>query len=262
MADTPAQAALRAAFDSKLSVIPQTLSSEQQTQAQTNMGGPFLPLTGGTVSGTITATGFSGPLTGNASTASAWETAITITVSGDATGSVSIDGADNAALNLTIANNSVTNEMLAADSVTFSKVDADDVATQAEAEAGASNSAFMTPLRVAQAIAAQGLNPNAYVIETYSNGSGWYRVWSDGLIEQGGEVYASESFTVVTFIKPFSSTPLRTVYNLAQKTTPYGNIKNWTCICDVITNVNMSVFVKDGNNVLKTGDGFWYAFGY
>ena len=155
MADTPAQASLRAAFDSKLSVIPQTLNSGQQTQAQTNMGGPFLPLTGGTVAGTITATGFSGPLTGNASTASAWATPITMTVSGDATGSVSIDGSDNATLNLAIANSSVTNAMLAASSVTFSKVASGDVATQAEAESGTANNSFMTPLRVAQAIAAQ-----------------------------------------------------------------------------------------------------------
>lgn len=53
MADTPAQASLRAAFDSKLSVIPQTLNSGQQTQAQTNMGGPFLPLSGGTLTGAL-----------------------------------------------------------------------------------------------------------------------------------------------------------------------------------------------------------------
>lgn len=169
MADTPAQASLRAAFDSKLSVIPQTLNSGQQTQAQTNMGGPFLPLTGGTVAGTITATGFSGPLTGNASTASAWATPITMTVSGDATGSVSIDGSDNATLNLAIANSSVTNAMLAASSVTFSKVNSGDVATQAEAEAGTVNNAFMTPLRVAQAIAASSGNVTFNVFPDYSS---------------------------------------------------------------------------------------------
>ena len=200
MADTPAQASLRAAFDSKLSVIPQTLNSEQQTQAQTNMGGPFLPLTGGTVAGTITATGFSGPLTGNASTASAWETSITMTVSGDATGSVSIDGSDNATLNLAIGNSSVTNAMLAASSVTFSKVASGDVATQAEAESGTANNSFMTPLRVAQAIAARGSSANAYVVETYHSGTSWYRIWSDGWIEQGGH----GTGTACTFLKPFT----------------------------------------------------------
>lgn len=53
MADTPAQAALRAAFNSKLSVIQQTLTSEQQTQAQTNIGGPFLPQSGGKLAGVL-----------------------------------------------------------------------------------------------------------------------------------------------------------------------------------------------------------------
>lgn len=38
MADTPEQAALRAAFNIKLSVIAQTLSADQQTQALTNLG--------------------------------------------------------------------------------------------------------------------------------------------------------------------------------------------------------------------------------
>lgn len=38
MADTPVQAALREAFNSKLSVIPQTLSQEKQTQARANIG--------------------------------------------------------------------------------------------------------------------------------------------------------------------------------------------------------------------------------
>lgn len=37
MADTPVQAALREAFNSKLSVIPQTLSQEKQTQARANI---------------------------------------------------------------------------------------------------------------------------------------------------------------------------------------------------------------------------------
>ena len=44
------------------------------------------------------------------------------------------------------------------------------------------------------------------IVETYSNGTSWYRVWSDGWCEQGGEVSniatGSGTFTV-TFLKPF-----------------------------------------------------------
>lgn len=325
MADTPAQAALRAAFDSKLSVIPQTLSSSQQTQARTNIGalgetekavsatmadrfsanrsisltgaitgsassnfsgnvgiattytvmdgatasaagaagavpapaagendeflrgdGTWQPVPNNAVlqtasssngnypillkettgtstttdgaifdanvyvnpsTGVLTANGFVGNLTGNASTASEWATARTITLSGDATGSVSIDGSANATLNLTIANSSVTNAMLAASSVTFAKVNSGDVATQAEAEAGTANNSFMTPLRVAQAIAAHGASADAYVVETYHSDTSWYRVWSDGFVEQGG--FSNSPYgqiITVTLIKPLTTT--------------------------------------------------------
>ena len=44
------------------------------------------------------------------------------------------------------------------------------------------------------------------VIETYQNGNNWYRVWSDGWIEQGGQVTpASPSVAyTVNFLKPFA----------------------------------------------------------
>ena len=31
-----------------------------------------------------------------------------------------------------------------------------------------------------------GNNPKPHIVETYRNGSSWYRVWSDGWCEQGG----------------------------------------------------------------------------
>ena len=41
-------------------------------------------------------------------------------------------------------------------------------------------------------------------IETYSNGTEWYRVWNDGWKEQGGLITGAK--TVLTFNKPFSNT--------------------------------------------------------
>lgn len=54
-------------------------------------------ITGGKIDTTTTiqAAGFTGPLTGNASTASKWATTRTISLTGDATGSASIDGSGN-----------------------------------------------------------------------------------------------------------------------------------------------------------------------
>lgn len=52
--------------------------------------------------------------------------------------------------------------------------------------------------------AASNLNSKGIrtVIETYKNGNHWYRIWSDGWIEQGGYSYPATS--TVTFLKPFS----------------------------------------------------------
>lgn len=55
----------------------------------------------------VRARAFIGALTGNASTASKWVTARTITLAGDLTGNVSIDGSANVTLTATIAANSV-----------------------------------------------------------------------------------------------------------------------------------------------------------
>lgn len=62
-----------------------------------------LPLTGGTVTGSITAPTFIGALTGNASTATTLQTSRTLSVSGDATGSAEFNGSANAAIALTLA---------------------------------------------------------------------------------------------------------------------------------------------------------------
>lgn len=55
---------------------------------------------------TVTATTFAGALSGNAATASKWATARTLTLSGDASGSVSLDGTANKTLTVTVNDNS------------------------------------------------------------------------------------------------------------------------------------------------------------
>lgn len=48
---------------------------------------------------------------------------------------------------------------------------------------------------------------NAYVVKTYHSGKSWYRVWSDGFVEQGG--FADSPFAqviTVTLIKPLTTT--------------------------------------------------------
>lgn len=47
-----------------------------------------------------------------------------------------------------------------------------------------------------------------YVTETFSDGTNWYRKWSDGWLEQGGVNNTGTSGNVtITFLKPYQSTP-------------------------------------------------------
>ena len=46
----------------------------------------------------------------------------------------------------------------------------------------------------------------AYITETWHSGANWYRVWSDGFIEQGGTLIGKQSTqAVITFHKPFKN---------------------------------------------------------
>lgn len=74
-----------------------------------------------TISGlsSITSTGFTGALTGNADTATALATARTLSISGDGTGSASFDGSGNADIALTLAAGAVENSMLANDGISL-----------------------------------------------------------------------------------------------------------------------------------------------
>ena len=67
------------------------------------------------------------------------------------------------------------------------------------------------------------LKPKAYIVETYRNGTEWYRVWSDGWLEQGGRYRApSTAIHTITFLKPFANTE----YTLSTQTgDPVNN--NW-----------------------------------
>ena len=71
-------------------------------------------------------------------------------------------------------------------------------------------------------------SPSEYVIEYWRQGTEWYRIWSDGLVEQGG--YSTEDN--ITFSLPFSDTnyTLTAAYNRGGTTTSgnFNYIKSWT----------------------------------
>lgn len=70
----------------------------------------------------VHAANFFGALTGNASTATAWQTGRIIAIGNDATGSASVDGTANVTINITLANNAVTTGKIADANVTTAKI--------------------------------------------------------------------------------------------------------------------------------------------
>ena len=68
-------------------------------------------------------------------------------------------------------------------------------------------SKVMSAVAQVQADVGAILKPNAYVTKTWHSGTSWYRVWSDGFIEQGGVATVGDSdYAPVTFPHPFSNT--------------------------------------------------------
>lgn len=88
-----------------------------------------------------------------------------------------------------------------------------------------------------------GLNAKAYVTETWSSGTEWYRVWSDGFIEQGGHGKNS----TCTFSKAFSNTNY--TFNV-QPSSGYTSHPDWIAA------------YENRNSRKKTGTGItWYEGG-
>ena len=91
------------------------------------------------------------------------------------------------------------------------------------------------------------LNP-AVVVTNYVNGTNWYRVWSDGWIEQGGRGGGTYS---KTFLKAFRDT------NYTLIVTPLSTDgSNDNCMVKAISTTGFTAWVESNNS------GFWYACGY
>lgn len=99
---------------------------------------------------------------------------------------------------------------------------------------------------------------SGFVKETWKSGTSWYRIWSDGWIEQGGHFSWNGAWTTLTFNRPFTTT---NYYinggGYRSDSSPYQcmiDFKDWgTSSC--------SVWSSDDNTsnpcVMK-----WYACGY
>lgn len=109
----------------------------------------------------------------------------------------------------------------------------------------------------AGAVLGQLANVNAasrgYLVDSYHNGTEWYRIYSDGWIEQGGEVGASGQ-TTVTFPKAFSNT------NYTVVATSIGTNGEIYAQCIQRTSATQMTIYNHGGSAAFAKS--WYACGY
>ena len=96
-----------------------------------------------------------------------------------------------------------------------------------------------------------------FIVESYINGDNWYRIWSDGWIEQGGTVSVPSSGTALTYLKPFSNTNYSIVSGGASDS--YPGCGNTSCYNKTITGCSMWTSDDSSFNV---GYLAWIANGY
>lgn len=99
----------------------------------------------------------------------------------------------------------------------------------------------------------------AVVVENYKSGNNWYRVWSDGWIEQGGKTTNTSGAQNITFLKPFSDTNYFVCKNMnCSYGTAVAAPSQYSCY-------NIST---TGFTTTNIGSGYsqspsqWYACGY
>ncbi len=97
------------------------------------------------------------------------------------------------------------------------------------------------------------LNDNPKIIETYQNGTSWYRVYSDGWCEQGGLLGTTPTSTVVTLLKPYPNTNY--LIFLAINSTTNDNANTYIARLKTVNNFSI------GTGVTFNGMA-WKACGY
>ena len=106
------------------------------------------------------------------------------------------------------------------------------------------------------------LESRKYIVETWNEGTEWYRVWSDGWIEQGGQSYnAVNSEITIQLHKPYTNSD----YFITQTTGFNGawsqTVTGWHIPATIVSVTNSSFIIHfysgNGLNIRR-----WYTCGY
>ena len=101
------------------------------------------------------------------------------------------------------------------------------------------------------------LESRKYIVETWNEGTEWYRVWSDGWIEQGGHKLVHN---YIYFIKNFSNTNYIIVGNTSNATSSTDEQYYANNPVNFTAKTKSSAYIRLYNNAVFGID--WYACGY
>lgn len=93
------------------------------------------------------------------------------------------------------------------------------------------------------------------IIKEYREGTEWYRIYSDGYLEQGGLLNGSTSIQSVNFLIPFTENPTLT---FTRTTTRADRSYDNEIYPQSVSTTNFTFKVYTGNLI----DNKWFAFGY
>lgn len=99
------------------------------------------------------------------------------------------------------------------------------------------------------------IGSRTYIVETYSNGSSWYRVWSDGWCEQGGSEITAVSNKTITLLKTYKDV------NYKVLTTGRGTA-NRTINVSSRTEQDFLVTCRNYTDAANASIYDWVAYGY
>jgi len=103
------------------------------------------------------------------------------------------------------------------------------------------------------------------VIENYRNGASWYRVWSDGWIEQGGSSTggASQAGAVTNLLKPYSDVNYTLIVTGGAKARSNAGARSYAVTSQSTNNFKVSSsWVTSSDMAYNSAPFCWYACGY
>lgn len=105
------------------------------------------------------------------------------------------------------------------------------------------------------------LKPKAYIVKTYRNDTEWYRVWSDGWLEQGGQVVKVINGNI-TFLKAFKYIPTIVTSVLKAYNVQLGGFVINQAVSTTNFSYKTSIWATDGTIRQGYSEDFtWYACG-